>query len=362
MDALRNRFNELPFHSKMYYKSYHDQMTTEEIMNTFIIGQNGELDPTGLRQDCLGMTPLHILACSTVPCLELFQLMVEKYPENLIVKDSWGATPLLYAVLGNAPSQIVHFLVQSYQFLYPDHEFSWSDMLITLGRANSPRAVIQNLLNVRQMLSPGYIIDWDSILVRVVAIDNRILGKFVLTGGAREPVHIVYPKTFNFLIRYSIATRVNAIGVKLFRDAMADDWMGDAYNFNAQMWHTETLTKLEYYESECRKLKEMASLLELALWKARIDDSNFDQGKTTGRGNKKMKMDPSEFRLKCRISCGADHVIENVLPCILPPYYVRSYVDASDDEDEDDDENDDDDNDYGGEDEEYDYDYNGEWG
>ena len=50
VDALRNRFNELPFHSKMYYKFYHDQMTTEEIMNTFIIGQNGELDPTGLQQ------------------------------------------------------------------------------------------------------------------------------------------------------------------------------------------------------------------------------------------------------------------------------------------------------------------------
>ena len=50
VDALRNRFAELPFHSKMYYKSYHDQMTTEEIMNTFIIGQNGELDPTGLQQ------------------------------------------------------------------------------------------------------------------------------------------------------------------------------------------------------------------------------------------------------------------------------------------------------------------------
>jgi hypothetical protein len=98
----------------------------------------------------------------------------------------------------------------------------------------------------------------------------------------------------------------------------------------------------------------MASLLELGLWKAKMDDSNFDQGKTTGRGNKKSKIDPSEFRLKCRISCGADHVIENVLPYILPPYYVCCYVDASDDDDEDGDENDDDDNDYGGEDEEYD--------
>ena len=188
------------------------------------------------------MTPLHILACSTVPCLELFQLMVEKYPANLIVKDEWGATPLLYALWGDAPSELIHFLINSYQSFYPDHEFSWSDMLITLGRANSPKAVIQNLLNVLQMLSPGYIIDWDRILVRVVAIDNCILGEFVLTGGdARDEPH-VYPKTFCFLIRFSIATRVNAIGVKLFCDAMADDWMGDAYNFNAQMWHTETLT------------------------------------------------------------------------------------------------------------------------
>ena len=32
--------------------------------------------------------------------------MVEKYPENLIVEDAWGALPLLYAVWGDAPSEI----------------------------------------------------------------------------------------------------------------------------------------------------------------------------------------------------------------------------------------------------------------
>jgi hypothetical protein len=52
-----------------------------------------------------------------------------------------------------------------------------------------------------------------------------------------------------FLIRCSIAKRINAIGVKHFRDAMADEWMGNVYNFDGQQWHTETLTKLEYYES-----------------------------------------------------------------------------------------------------------------
>ena len=62
------------------------------------------------------------------------------------------------------------------------------------------------------------------------------------------------PRHFAFLpdAALQIATRVSAIGVKHFLDAMTDDyWMGDNdYRFNRQAWRTETLTKLEYYESE----------------------------------------------------------------------------------------------------------------
>ena len=162
VNALKIRFDGLPVHSKMYYISYSDQMTAEEILNTIIIAENGELDPTGLQQDCLGMTPLHILACSTVQCLELYQVMIDNYPENLIVEDAWGAVPLLYAVWGDAPSEIIQFLVNSYQSLYPNHEFDWNDMVITLGRANASKAVIRNLLrHLQPTLSPEYIIGWD---------------------------------------------------------------------------------------------------------------------------------------------------------------------------------------------------------
>ena len=66
--------------------------------------------------------------------------------------------------------------------------------------------------------------------------------------------------------------------------------------------------------------KESTSLLELALWKASID-----HGKAMSGGNTKLKIDPSEFRLQCRISCAADHVIENVLPYLLSDY-MRSHV------------------------------------
>jgi hypothetical protein len=109
-NALKRRFDGLPIHYWIYYLSYHHMITTEEFLNSIVTGENEELDPTGLQQDCLGMTPLHILACSTVHQLEIYIFMVEKYPENLIARDAWGATPLLYAVWGNSPSEIVQSL------------------------------------------------------------------------------------------------------------------------------------------------------------------------------------------------------------------------------------------------------------
>jgi hypothetical protein len=110
-------------------------------------------------------------------------------------------------------------------------------------------------------LSPGYNIDWDQILVELARATSPA-----------EPY--ASPATFCFLTRCSIATRVSAIGVKHFRYDMSDYWIGDEdcnSPFDREMWRNETLTKLEYYESEYQKLKELTSLLELelALWKMR---------------------------------------------------------------------------------------------
>ena len=47
--------------------------------------------------------------------------------------------------------------------------------------------------------------------------------------------------------------------------------------------------------------------------------NGLDDGKTMGGSNKKMKMDESEFRLQCRISCGADAVVEKCCLIFCPP-------------------------------------------
>lgn len=87
---------------------------------------------------------------------------------------------------------------------------------------------------------------------------------------------------------------------------MDDYWIGHERIYNRQEWHTETLIELEYYESEYWKLEESTALLDLALWKIKFDDSIMDHNKAMGEGNKKMKMDRTEFRLQCRIRCAAN--------------------------------------------------------
>ena len=132
----------------VYYQSYNQGVL--QILIAAINMRSGQ--PTGNQQDCLGMTPLHILACSSVHNIEIYRVIVDNYPTNLITEDRWGALPLLYAFWGAAPTEIIQFLVDSYQSLYPDQVFNWTMMVETMGRCDTPIERIENLLHVKQTL------------------------------------------------------------------------------------------------------------------------------------------------------------------------------------------------------------------
>ena len=108
---LKHRFHGLPIHSIVYYQSYNQGVLQRLLAAVDMRSGQGRtlrsmLDPTGNLQDCLGMTPIHILACSSIHDLELYRVIVAKYPTNLITEDRWGALPLLYAFWGAAPVEI----------------------------------------------------------------------------------------------------------------------------------------------------------------------------------------------------------------------------------------------------------------
>ena len=79
-----------------------------------------------------------------------------------------------------------------------------------------------------------------------------------------------------------------------------------------RQWMDAVLDKMDHYKVEhYRYVKEGMTLLELALWKAKLDEK---EDSCAERREKKAKLDVDSARKEKRITCGADIVIKNVLP------------------------------------------------
>ena len=92
-------------------------------------------------------------------------------------------------------------------------------------------------------------------------------------------------------------------------------------------WLSDVKSKLSHYEAEYQQLKKAT----LALWKTKLDELGKG-GNTMTMSNKKRKIDGSDLRSRCRISCGADIVIHHVLSYLVvpPPEDCQSDVEDND--------------------------------
>ena len=255
-----------------------------------------KLDLTGNQQDCLGMTPLHILACSNVHDLEVYRVIIDNYPTNLITEDRWGALPLLYAFWGAAPAEIIQFLIMScYQSLYPDHEINWTKMVETIGRTDTPKKSIENLLQVKQMIRPEQPIDWD-----------HLLDEFA--SPSRVSYESIFTERMRFLVMCGMSERVEALAFKVWRDYITNmiHTADFKHNDNGNFHIIQVIrAKIAHFDVELPKLKEITVVLELALWKLKMNEY-------------KINTDDSSIQRQCRVLCGADIVIGHVLPFLIP--------------------------------------------
>ena len=81
-------------------------------------------------------------------------------------------------------------------------------------------------------------------------------------------------------------------------------------------WLEEVKSKLSHYEAEYFNLIEATSFLELAVWKTKLDELKSQSQRL---GKKRRKIEDSDLRNQCHISCGADIVIEHVLKYLIVP-------------------------------------------
>ena len=306
---LQHRFDGLRIHKLVYYQSY-NQGVLQNLISAINMrwGQrrtlHSKLDPTGSQQDCLGMTPLHILACSSVHDLEVYRVIIENYPTNLITEDRWGALPLLYAFWGAAPAEIIQFLLDSYQSLYPDHVFNWTMMVETMGRCDTPNESIENLLLVKQMHFPEQTIDW-----------VYLLDEFA------SPSHYSFSTPFQermkFLVICGMSEHVEALAFTVWRDCITNMILTATFHIQDGNFHIiqGIRARVAHFEAEYYKLKEITTILELALWKLRMNE-NIPQEEVSHCQNK-MKTDETEIRRQCRITCRADVIIGHVIPFLI---------------------------------------------
>ena len=82
-----------------------------------------------------------------------------------------------------------------------------------------------------------------------------------------------------------------------------------------QQWITRVLDRMEHYKSEHKMLvKEAMTLLELALWKAKLLNETDGKKCKVNVAAKKAKIDDQSARKEHRVTCGASIVVKNVLP------------------------------------------------
>ena len=126
--------------------------------------------------------------------------------------------------------------------------------------------------------------------------------------------------SFRFLVKCSITERLSAIGVKKWRMHITNMVTRiSSIKFDDGALKLETYfdtihSKLIFYEDECDRLKDAAFLLELVLWKTKVDE---------------LEASTADVRGQCRINCGAGIIIPNVLP------YLTANVEENNESDED---------------------------
>ena len=160
------------------------------------------------------------------------------------------------------PDHYCNYLVDRHQSIHPNHQFNWTGMMKTLSEAGAPVRVIQCLIDLQEESFPGQFIKWEEVL-------NNLGGRWTC------------PTTFGFLVKCSIAKRVNTIGLKQYRDSIMEKL--ESYTkkerYNVENTRREFLAEFRVvfrqYEIQYQSLKEATTMLELVLWKKSISEVTF---------------------------------------------------------------------------------------
>lgn len=157
LDMLRCRFDELPLHKACFYR---DETILERLNDTV----DDRLSAEYSTADCLGMTPLHILASSGTHDLGIYQCIVDKFPGALIATDKWGDVPLTYVMLSDAPLEILLFFLERHKLLWGTMPFDFATIIERLIECKKYERCIRQVIQAQRSVFPDLQVNWKDIV------------------------------------------------------------------------------------------------------------------------------------------------------------------------------------------------------
>ena len=323
--ALRNRFDGLPVHRICYYHS-HDtaEIAIRNLSNELSTQSCCTSKASRGNSDCLGMTPLHILACSTKHHPALYKMILSRYPGHLIVQDVWGDIPLLYALWGRAPRDIVDLLATSMKQYHETYIINWEKMIETLCTGLAPIASVDYLIENNRRHFPDQQlqdVDWNS-MVKVLCTKAKAteehIEQFVehyrdlLPDLEQVPLQLANEEKFgfkSFWLRIGISDRLmllnreNTAWRQEIESLIKDCPTGGS---DRSVKKRSELMKLILRKIALYEVVAQMWVLDLALWKSKLKESKSSYE----RQNK-------SYRSHCRFTSGAGVIIRNVMDYLI---------------------------------------------
>jgi hypothetical protein len=323
--ALRNRFDGLPIHRICYYHSHDPAEDAIRNLSSELGTQSSSISRASRGNvDCIGMTPLHILACSTKHHVDMYNLLISRYPGHLITEDVWGDIPILYAIWGRAPHEIVGLLASSMEEYHEEYVIDWEHMIETLCTGLAPLASIDFLIQVNTRYFPRQSlqdVDW-RVMVRALCAKAKASEEYIeqfithyrhlLPNLEEVSLQLANEERFGFKswwFRIGISDRLSLLGEQKLAWKQEIDSMisncppGGSERTVKRRFEIMTLIlrKLSFYETVAQMW-----VLELALWKSKIEELSSSNNETK-----------TKTRLLCHYTSGADVVVPNVMEFLL---------------------------------------------
>lgn len=216
------------------------------------------------QKDRLGMTPLNVLACSASHDLQLYNIIIDANPEALSVKDKPGSTPIEYVMLFCAPKEVLYLFFKMHKVKEIELPFDFTKAILFLAKCdNISPDMMRHIIQAQRKYFPNLQISW-----RYVCASSDT------TFGVLRVFEEASASTRSVCMSDEHKKEIDAWLARSRSLLSVDD--------NGQIREPEVIFRekiVDFVRQYNVFLFEASTILELALWKAVMEDNNSLVGK-----------------------------------------------------------------------------------